>query len=167
MPKLIYHNKWFQENVSSIQLILPHEERLPIPLQIEWRICNIKSHSFRGSALQSGHAPCLILILGHAGDIRGMQLGDTSKPFFVVVNGLGRKKIVWALKLQKLPVTWLMSNVESYIILVSVSCYEVQKCSYMWTLQSQKMLLRPKAGQCCWGGGEHVFHRFFQNQSTL
>lgn len=41
--------------------------------------------------------------------------------------------MLWALKLQKLSVTWLSSNVESYIILVSISGYEVKKWSDVWT----------------------------------
>lgn len=33
----------------------------------------------------------------------------------------------WSLKMQNLSVTWLLSNRESYVILVSVSCCEVKK----------------------------------------
>lgn len=64
-------------------------------------------------------------ILGYARDIPSMQFGD--KPFLIVVNGLGRKKNALGPQITKASVTWSMSNVESYIILVSISCYEVLK----------------------------------------
>lgn len=127
MPKLIYCNKWFCENVLvntasfTIWGVVVSLNDRKEGMSISW--------VSGGSSIGSDHLGCLTLILRCSRDIPGKQFGIT---FLIVVNGLLcrqaiERKMHWDIKIQNLSVTWLLSIAESYVVLVSISLYEVQK----------------------------------------